>query len=289
MTNKMALIGNNRTFSFPSIPDSLKSKYGVDELELRPFGPGERDIEIDFEQEFRPCLVTQVLQYCTETKNRGRIDRDFFWELTIGKRIECLLAIATSGGGSEITLQLNCLNEACGELMEIQLSQEEILGLQPYEEDSQTCRIPVNGRDYFFRKPTGSDQLQWLKSSFPDEETAIKAMIRTLMVRDEAAGTDRETRMSQKWVETVNEAMKAYDPLVNFDLTVFCPACNQESRCTLDLEEILVRKLYKIQLELLHTVHRLASHYHWSEPQILSLGPRRQAHYLALIDKEEAK
>jgi hypothetical protein len=150
-------------------------------------------------------------------------------------------------------------------------------------------RIPVNGRDYFFRKPTGSHQMEWLKSSFPDEETAVEAMIRTLIVRDKAAGTGRETRMSQKWIEAVNEGMKAYDPLVNFDLTVFCPACNQESRCVLDLEEILVRKLNKIQLELLHTVHRLASHYHWTEPQILSLGPRRQAHYLALIDKEEAK
>lgn len=280
---------DNPRFSFPAIPGSLKSKYGGDELELRLFGLGERDIEIDFEQEFRPFLVTEILQCCTARKTGECVDLDFFRELTIGKRIECLLAIATSGGASEITLQLNCLNEACGELMEIQLSQEEIKGLQPHEEDSQTCRIPVNGRDYFFRKPTGSDQMEWLKSSFPDEETAVEAMIRTLTVRDEAAGTGRETRMSQKWIEAVNEGMKAYDPLVNFDLTVFCPACNQESRCVLDLEEILVRKLYKIQLELLHTVHRLASHYHWTEPQILSLGPRRQAHYLALIDKEEAK
>lgn len=276
-------------FSFPAIPDSLKSKYGVGELGLRPFGLVERDIKIDFEQEFRPFLVTEVLQCCTETLKGERPDQEFFWQLTIDKRIEALLAIGTLGGLEELTLQLHCLQETCGEIMEIELSQEEIIGRQPPCENIETFRIPVNDRDYFFRKPTGSDQLQWLKSSFPDENAAVRAMIRTLMAREETSGTGRKTRMSQKWVEAVNEGMKAYDPLVNFNLTVFCPACNKESRCVLDLEEILVRKLFKIQLELLHTVHRLASHYHWSEPQILSLGPRRQAHYLALIDKEEAK
>jgi hypothetical protein len=288
MTNKMIPIKDNLRFSFPSIPDSLKSKYGVDELELRPFGPGERDIEIDFEQEFRPCLVTQVLQCCTETLKGERPDQEFFRQLTIDKRIEALLAIVTRGGSEELTLQLHCLQETCGEIMEIELSQEDIIGRQPPCENIGTFRIPVNDRDYFFRKPTGSDQLEWLKSSFPDEETAVRAMIRTLTARQEASGTGRE-RMSPKWIEAVNEAMKAYDPLVNFNLTVFCPECNQESRCVLDLEEILVRKLFKIQQELLHIVHRLASHYHWTEQQILLLGPRRQACYLALIAKEGAK
>jgi hypothetical protein len=285
----MTPLNDNLWFSFPAIPGSLQSKYGVDELELRPFGPGERDIEIDFEQEFRPCLVTQILQCCTETKKREILNLDFFRELTIGKRIECLLAIATSGGASEINLQLNCLTEECEELMAIELSQEEIVGLLPPGEDSKIHRIPVNGRDYYFRKPTGSDQLQWLQSSFPDEDTAAREMIRTLMVRDDASPNRQEIEASHQWIEVVNEGMKANDPLVNFDVTVFCPACNQENRCVLDLEDIMLRKLHKIQLELLYVVHRLASHYHWSEQQILSLGPRRRAHYLTLIDKGENK
>ena len=70
----MIPIKDNLRFLFPAIPDSLKSKYGVNELGLRPFGLGERDIKIDFEQEFRPCLVTQVLQCCTETLKGERPD-----------------------------------------------------------------------------------------------------------------------------------------------------------------------------------------------------------------------
>ncbi|MBN8471788.1 hypothetical protein JYJ95_35225 [Corallococcus exiguus] len=38
---------------------------------------------------------------------------------------------------------------------------------------------------------------------------------------------------------------------------------------------------------MLHDVHRLAAHYHWSEDQILRLKLPRRAAYLALIEAED--
>jgi hypothetical protein len=38
------------------------------------------------------------------------------------------------------------------------------------------------------------------------------------------------------------------------------------------------------QRVLLHDVHRLATHYGWSESEVLNVSPSRRALYLGLID-----
>jgi hypothetical protein len=284
----------NSSHPFPHIPDSLKSKYGAGELVIRPFGKNAADIEIDFQHPFRPFLVTQLLRCCTQKGNGENIAEGFFWDLTVSKRIEALFSIVTStfsktAGNPELVLQLHCLKENCNELMETGITQEEVLAVQSSEpvEGSEIFPIPVNGKEYFFRKPTGRDQLQWLKSSFPDERTAAEAMIQTLRAHPGKNRGEAEPPFTHEWMEAVNEGMKTVDPLVHFELTIYCPVCNHENHYVPDLEELLIGKLHKVQLDLLHTIHRLASHYHWSEQQILGISPHRRAYYLSLIEGNE--
>lgn len=261
---------------------------------IRPFGQNAADIDVDFQQPCRPLLVTQVLQYCTQKENGEEIAGGFFQDLPVGKRIEALLAIAalTARGTIEppgLLLQLHCLKETCNELMEIIITNEEILAAQPNEPGDETgiYPIPINGKKYFFRKPTGRDQLRWLKSNFPDEHAAAETIMRTLWVQPDENKSEPGPPFTGEWMEAVNEGMKTIDPLVHFELTVQCPVCNSQNHYVPDLERLLIEKLHKVQSGLLHTIHRLASHYHWSEQQILAISPHRRAYYLALVEKEK--
>lgn len=269
---------------FPQNPDSIRAKYSINGLSLRPFGIFEDDLEVDFNQKIRPHLVTQILGCCTRDKNGKTPDQTFFWDLTIGKRVEGLLTIATLGDSSDWPVHLRCLNEACRQQMEIEISVEELASLQHRTDDPFIIR--VGDESLTLRKPTGGDQLKWLKTSFTDEDAAVKAMIQTLVLDNEKASL-QECPMPDVWVQTINRTMEEFDPLVNFSLLVYCPYCEKENEYEIDLEELSLRKLHKSQLYLLKTLHRLAIHYHWSEQQIFSIPPWRRSHYLALIEKEK--
>jgi hypothetical protein len=278
---------------FPRVPDSIREKYFIGNLSLRPFGLFENDLEVNFHQKLRPHLVTQVLECCTRDKSGKTPDQAFFWELAVGKRIECLLTIATLRDSSDLSVRLRCLSEACGQQMGVEISIEELATLQHRADD--TFIIRVGDESLPIRKPTGVDQLEWLKGSYPDEDATAKAMIRTLVLDNEKAScgklsrttSNQEGLIPDEWVQPINSAMEEFDPLVNFSLSVYCPYCEKESQYEIDLEELSLRKLHKAQLQLLDVVHRLAVHYHWSEQQIFSIPPWRRSHYLALIEREE--
>ncbi len=272
---------------FPQISD--RAKHSVSDLSIRPFGFFRNDLDIDFNQKLRPFLITQILHCCTRDANGEAPDQAFFWELTIDKRIECLLIIATAGGISNLSIRLRCLNQSCRQEMEVEISRDELANLRYRTDNIDHFMIQVGDISLPIRRPTGCDQLEWLKRSFTDEEAAIKAMIRTLMLDKGSIPLDKEDQVPDEWVQTINNAMAEFDPLVNFNLLAHCPYCETESRYEIDLEEILLRRLHRAQQRLFEVVHRLAVHYHWSEPQIFSVPSWRRSHYLSLIEKEEDK
>lgn len=274
-------------FPFPPLPGAVTSGCGIDSpLMLRSFGSTTADLDIDFQQPLRPLLVTGILRCCTEP---AHLEVDFFRDLPISSRIEALLTLATSGGAEPVTLQLNCSQDTCAELLEMELSMEEILSVQPPDTYTGTLQIPVQGKKYMFRKPTGADQLSWLNESFADEESAVAAMLSTLWVQGDSKKNGTLSRLMQtgEWIEEVDRGMKAMDPLVHFSLTTTCPACGNNSTTAIDLEGLLLARLHRIQRHLFHTIHRLAGFYHWSEPQIMALSTRRRAYYLSLIDNRD--
>jgi len=250
---------------------------------FRPFGLTRDHMDIDFGQPCRPRLVTQLLHSCAQS-----LSEDDLWALTVSARIEALLHIALPHGNDRVDLPFQCPLDTCGEPMEVELSRDEILERclrrlsegQGEAPPGPPIRVTVNGAGYFFRKPTGKDQLKWLEASFTDEETARAAMIRTLCL-------DPDLPLTPACIAAVDEGMRDADPLVYFTLTVACPACEEENVSPVDLENLLIRRLQNAQKALLDTVHRLASRYHWSEAQVLDVPPHRRTYYLERIDNGE--
>jgi len=250
-------------------------------LALRPFGLDEGDLNVDFERTPRPVLVTQLLECCSRTAQQTSVEQSLFWDLPVGKRIECLLTLLLSGGGSGITIVFRCPNAACGETSEIEISIEELAALQEEAYATDRVEVPIGNEVLALRRPTGSDQLAWLKGNFTDRRVALAAMVRTLLLSDQGA------RLRNEWFDSIEQAMEEGDPLVNFKVGVRCPACESDHPVTVDLVDHALRRLRQAQLRLLASVHRLAAHYHWSEQQIFSVPHWRRVQYLKLIDNEQ--
>ena len=200
-----------------------------------------------------------------------------------------------------MSLTLICPNVGCGESMEVPVGRDALLALQRETHPEDTVSITLEGETILLRKPLGSDQKQWLGSSFSSEIEAARAMISTLrtgkgeqedlgeQMRSLRQSSERamteEPDLSSEWIGAINEAMEEADPLVNFVLSVTCPSCADESSHVVDLEALAISRLREKQHQLLRTVHALASRYHWTEQEIFSLPLWRRSHYLSLIER----
>ena len=243
------------------------------DLTFRRFGIYESDLNIDFSTA-RPFLVTEILDCCTRNAQGAAVDRSFFWNLTVGARTEWLLRIAATD--DEIPFALRCPNRACSRELEIELTVNEISGLQQQVLSDETINVSSQLR---LRRPTGNDQLAWLGRSFEVESEALQQMLCTLVV---------EGTPSRESLDEIGRVMDEHDPLVNFTVQVQCPDCEQESVCEIDLEDVSLNRLRQAQLRLLAAVHRLAAHYHWSEEEIFKVPHWRRDYYLGLIEREAA-
>lgn len=249
---------------------------------FRPFGTSAEDLEPAFDAGPSPHLVTQILSNCIRNADGSPLEDDFFWELSIGKRIELMLTIATEGGAFGLNISLRCSNEACGQSMEIDLTMAEIAELQRRADSVNHVAIPIEKGELLLRKPTGADQVLWRQISFPDRESAVREMIKSLIV-----GGQKRLKFDS-WIETIETVMEDADPLVNASVTVTCPFCEKTEKHAIDLQKIALAHLAAAQGGLMQVVHQIATRYHWGEEQILSLPSWRRARYLEMIRREES-
>jgi hypothetical protein len=278
------LTQDNPFMPFPSIADALRDQFAVKALSLRAFGLLAEDQEVNFYQRIRPYLETQILECCTRNQSGDRLDREFFWSLELGKRIECLLTIAGLTDTPDFTIALRCLNPNCCQAIEVELSLQELISLQRETETMQLAEMQWGGQQISLRRPIGFDQLAWLKQPFADERSAVKEMLQTLCVAPVDFDFDH---LKDDQMSALNQAMEDLDPLVDFRMQVNCPHCEAQATYTIDLGDLALQKLRNAQFQLLNSAHRLASRYHWAESAIFALPAWRRDYYLSLIDREE--
>lgn len=272
---------------FPALPETLKNQFSLSDLWLRPFGQEAEDREVNFNQPSRTYLEVQILECCTGDHQGKKPDSSFFWNLEVGKRIECLLAIATSRDRQEFFIPLRCLNSACGEGIEIDFSMEELSKLQISQNEDKLPQIKIGEQIIRLRKPTGWDQLNWLAQSFPNERAAAEVMLKTLII-PEKKGELEPTRINlEQGIAIFNQVMEEVDPLVNFQAQVQCPCCGTQDFHQIDFGAFALKRLQNSQQQLLDMVHCLASFYHWNESEIFAIPPWRRQSYLARIEREQ--
>jgi hypothetical protein len=239
---------------------------------LRSFSAAPEALEVDFAASQAPQLVTALLRTCL----RGEPHEEELWALPVGVRLQYLLAILAAEGERALWAQLRCANDRCGEAIEVDLSPEELIALATEHADD-LASIVVDGRRVAVRRPTGADQIVWHNQSFADEREARFAVVADLTELESAA-------LDDLIVASVEETLSDADPLVSLRVDVVCPYCDERRTYDVDLVGLVLARFRERQERLLAEVHALASHYHWTETEILAIPAERRATYLALVE-----
>jgi hypothetical protein len=182
--------------------------------------------------------------------------------LTVGDRDRILLALRGRLFGDEMDCVCEC---ACGETLEIEVSVRALLG-EPAGE-------PVPREAGGVRAVTGADHERAALRALDDPAAAADELVRGCMLE----GDD---------VEAAARLLADLDPGAEILLRGTCPACGSEVVAAVDPGAYLWVELEHRRARLELDVHTLASHYHWSEEEIVSLEPRRRARYIELIEAE---
>jgi hypothetical protein len=232
---------------------------------VRVFGGAGEDLEFDFAHGDRAALVTALLDAC-DAMPQG------WWQQPVGARTAALLALLRASESRDaLALTLRC--DACGAPFEIELEHEALAGLAQVAPVVQLAR--AGAEPLTLRLPTGDDLRAWRTLQPATRDEAWRSMLARLSV----AGTPRAGD------EAAAAALLAQaDPLVSFSVACACPSCGAQAEPELDLEGLALQRLAARQRGLLHEVHALASHYGWTETEVLAVPPARRAQYLDLIE-----
>jgi hypothetical protein len=193
--------------------------------------------------------------------------------LTVGDREALLLQLRAATLGDRLDCIVTC--PACDEVMDVELGVGALL-LAPYAEAPARRETFVNGRRVVYRAVNGADQEAGARVAARDVDAAACLVLRRCI------DTDGDEPMLE--IERALPALLAEaDPQAELVLRIRCTGCERDFSVTLDAAAFLARELAGRPDELYGEVHMLASHYHWSEAELLALTPAKRRLYLELL------
>jgi hypothetical protein len=264
------------------IPKKYSEKYNLRMVYMRPFGAGAEDLNIDFDMTAPPRLVTRILSACLFGQNGKSISEELLWELTVNTRLGLLLKVMFLSCTGGIWIPLVCKNPECRQKIEIELEQAD-LEEELTPADQENISVKTGNKEISLHHPLGSHQLQWLAREYQDEKAACNLIIQTLIETTVTEVDLRQITGSKQAVQAIDLALRKFDPLTAFSMSIVCPCCKKEAEYEIELQALALRELAVLQRNMVYKVHILAKHYHWTEDTILSLPEWRREAYLKLL------
>ncbi|SPF40925.1 conserved hypothetical protein [Syntrophobacter sp. SbD1] len=268
---------------FPFLPQWLiTGKNAGIPCGMRPFGVSAEDLTVDFRLSRRPELITELLAKCFHDAEQEPVDRDLLLDMPVGMRIEALLELAALADPNPLSWQVRCSSGECMQESEFELAVEQIVSLNSEQRELQTVTACIGSVEALLRRPTGHDQIEWLKQPV---ESEFETMLSSILVRPSLEELLAKGVSVDSVSVAIDEVMDSFDPLLAFHVSVACPHCGFSSKVYPDLVGSALERLSRCQRVLIEDVHCLASRYHWSEREILDLPEWRRRTYLDLIEE----
>lgn len=199
-------------------------------------------------------------------------------ELSIGARDRMLFAMRAEAFGHDMIGVATC--PACLSIVELHFDSRSV---------PDPCALPAtngletscDGYDVRFRLPQAADLTAIHDASTVSSARALllERCIHSVLCDGEAVGCND---LPPAVVEGVVKIMAAADPAAEIELDLTCSACSHHWVSPLDIAAFLWEEVSAWAARLLRDVHALALAYGWTEPEILSLSPRRRQIYLEL-------
>lgn len=215
----------------------------------------------------------------------GPIAADDLRELCVGDRDRLVLALRGLAHGDELDCVFGCSSADCGETLELSLRVSDLVGNGAGGEPAArelAAATPEGGR-LTVRAVSGADHERAARRALDDPAAAASELVAACVVA--AVGADGTALdPGEMPVGDVAAMLAALDPAAELLLEGECPACGERVVAALDPISHLWSELEQRRAQLEHEVHVLATHYHWSEREIIALGHERRGRYLARLD-----
>lgn len=226
----------------------------------------------------RPKYVTAVLNSTLHSIGDESVDVKCVADLCVADRQYLMLRLAAMLDSELMWLKIDCAY--CDSSFDVDIRRCDL----PVKESGPGYpQVSLSIKDWVIdaRVPTGADQecIAGLQS----EEKAMKQLLQNCiqLVNGSPPGGEFINRLTAQDIEMIDNALDDMSPAVCNQLLVTCPECNREQ-----LAEIDHYALNSLDANLLYDeVHTLASHYHWSETDILDLPQARRRLYLRMINQ----
>jgi hypothetical protein len=198
-------------------------------------------------------------------------DRDFL-----------VLAIRRLTYGPQFDLVLAC--PACGEQLDVGFDAGEV-SLQRRPQRRRRYRVRVQAADgarrwVGFRLPTTADQEAVAGCDDPAGELLSRCVH---AVDGRPAGDHVADLLGPRAAAEVETRMERLAPSVALAMDLVCAGCGAGFSADHELAPFLLEEMRSAARFVVREVHLIASHYHWSERDILGLERSRRRAYLHLI------
>ena len=247
------------------------------------FGPVDGVLEISFLDDHRqtsslPQKISDLLCRALDSLGGRPVSMEKVKSLSVGDRQYLVKELAVKLGKDLNWVSACC--RACNKKMDLSFRYSE-LPVKQASEKFPEFSLKMGRKNFSVRVPVGEDQE--ILSSHPDSHEALNVLLDRL-VKSVSKGAKKEGNVfSLSEVKKIEDAVEDASPEVGTTLLACCPYCAAENHVQLDL----YRFIFSGSSELLSEIHSLASHYHWSEEEILNLPRARRKNYLLLIDRSK--
>lgn len=215
--------------------------------------------------------VTRLLAECVVSFEDAPVSSRLMRRLLVGDRDFLMLQLRACTLGDSVQAVLSC--PACSQRMDLEFS----IASVPVETRPQlgvSHAVDVGGRTVRFRLPSGEDQEAVLGMELGQ---AASELLRRCLLDDGGTSPDVGER------EVIATEMEKLAPRVELELDLTCPECGHEFVSPFDTTAFFFEEMKVNHAQLLREFHTLALHYHWNEPDILSLRRGRRRAYLGML------
>ena len=244
------------------------------DAELRPLTGADEEFLLELRPSVLPAeRTTALLAHClVRLGPHAPPSADDVRELVVGDREALLLQLRRLALGDRLDCVVPC--PGCGELMDVELRVGDLL-LEAYA-DAPERREALG---VVYRAVTGADQEAGARAAVDDVDAAARLVL----------GRCIEGELTADVEGALPALLAEADPQAELLLRVGCPACGGEFPVALDAGGFLELELAGDRDALYREVHVLASHYHWSEAELLAMTPAKRRRYLELVAGDQGE
>ncbi len=222
-----------------------------------------------------PRYVTNVLLNALHSIGYKQVDIDDIQQLSVPDRQFLMMRLAAQLEGEHVWKKVSCAG--CGELFDVEFNRHELPVVAGHS-GFPYVRIESSNQDIVLRVPTGLDQEMLCCLEQKDAERYLLEQCIVSVDGDEAS-PEFINSLSEAEIEFIEQSIEDISPAVCTELLVQCPECQKEQKVAIDHYQFSAFR----ESEFYDDIHTLASHYHWSEAEILELPIEKRRRYASMI------